>query len=851
MTAGGTGRWPQSIPDPIGGRADQGQGQCSIERPTAGLPLVTDDIVIVGGGIGGLFTALRLAPRPVTVITAALIGEGASSSWAQGGIAAAMSEGDSVEKHLADTIAAGDGIVAEKVARLMISDAPDRVHDLLAYGVPFDRDLAGHLAMSREAAHSERRVVHVAGDMAGAAIMAALVAAVRKTPSIRLFEGFVGERLTTKGKRVTGLVARPVDGGAALHFPARAVVLASGGIGHLFAITTNPAEAAGGGMAMAARAGAVIGDPEFVQFHPTVLNVGRDPAPLATEALRGEGARLINKAGERFMLSVHPLAELAPRDVVARAVHAEVEAGRGAFLDCREAIGAAFETHFPTVYKYCREAGIDPVTQPIPIAPAEHYHMGGILTDGQGRATLDGLWACGECTSTGAHGANRLASNSLLEAIAFGARIADDLADHLPQPQRTTVAVAADARLDEMPDPAKVARLRQTMTSLVGVVREGAGMTEALATIDALGADCRSERFINMLTAARIIAAAALARTESRGGHFRSDYPDHDPAWKHRTYITLARAERDQRGGRRRAAAPGSGMSRPAVLPDVLIAEAVRAALKEDLGRAGDITSAATIPAEAAATADLVARKPGVIAGLAIAAAAFRETDPAIRFTAGAADGDAVEAGAVVATVAGPARAILSAERVALNFLCHLSGIATATAALVARARHTRARICDTRKTTPGLRAFEKYAVRCGGGMNHRFGLDDAILIKDNHIAVAGGVIAAIRAARAAAGHLVKVEIEIDTLDQLAEAMVEGPDAVLLDNMAPHDMREAVQLVAGRAVTEASGNVTLETVAAIAETGVDMISSGWITHSAPILDLALDVVVGPQAKKTR
>ncbi len=284
-------------------------------------------------------------------------------------------------------------------------------------------------------------------------------------------------------------------------------------------------------------------------------------------------------------------------------------------------------------------------------------------------------------------------------------------------------------------------------------------------------------------------------------------------------------------------------MSDLAALPDLLIAEAVRAALKEDLGRAGDITSAATIPADAKATANLVARRPGVVAGLAVAAAAFRAADPAIRFTPQASDGDAVDAGAVVAEVEGPARAILSAERVALNYLCHLSGIATATAALVAKVRHTRARICDTRKTTPGLRAFEKYAVRCGGGMNHRFGLDDAILIKDNHIAVAGGVIAAIRAARAAAGHLVKVEIEIDTLDQLAEAMVEGPDAVLLDNMAPRDMREAVQLVAGRAITEASGNVTLETVAEIAETGVDVISSGWITHSAPTLDLALDVAV--------
>jgi len=506
-------------------------------------PIVSDDVVIVGGGLGGLFTALRLAPRPVTVISAAPIGEGASSSWAQGGIAAAMADGDSIDKHLADTIAAGDGIVAEKIARLMITDAPQRIHDLLEYGVPFDRDLAGKLAMSREAAHSERRVVHVAGDMAGAAIMAALTAAVHKTPSIRLYEGYVGERLTVRHGRVTGIIARSGDGGPALHFPARAVVLASGGIGHLYALTTNPNEAAGGGLAMAARAGAVIGDAEFVQFHPTVINVGRDPAPLATEALRGEGAKLINKAGERFMLAVHPLAELAPRDIVARAVHAEVAAGRGAFLDCREAIGAKFVDHFPTVYNFCRDAGVDPVAEPIPIAPAEHYHMGGVLTDGTGRTTLDGLWACGECTSSGAHGANRLASNSLLEAVAFAARIAADIADHLPRPLRLSVEDAGDVRLDELPDPAAVTRLRQTMTSLVGVVRERQGLVQALAIIDELAAGSRSERFFNMVTAARIIAAAALARTESRGGHYRSDFPEHDPAWQHRTYITLAEAE--------------------------------------------------------------------------------------------------------------------------------------------------------------------------------------------------------------------------------------------------------------------------------------------------------------------
>lgn len=285
-------------------------------------------------------------------------------------------------------------------------------------------------------------------------------------------------------------------------------------------------------------------------------------------------------------------------------------------------------------------------------------------------------------------------------------------------------------------------------------------------------------------------------------------------------------------------------MSNLPELPRLLVADAVQAALKEDLGRAGDMTSDATIPADVPARAVIATRKPGVLAGLALAEASFREIDPSVRFAASRRDGDRLERGDVVAEIEGPARAILAGERVALNFLCHLSGVATATREMVDKVAHTKARICDTRKTLPGLRAFEKYAVRCGGGANHRFGLDDAILIKDNHIAVAGGVAPAIEAARSYAGHLVKIEVEVDTLDQLREAMDARPDAVLLDNMTPDQLREAVGIIAGRAVAEASGNVTAATVAAIAEAGVDRISSGWITHSAPSLDLGLDIVVG-------
>ena len=278
-------------------------------------------------------------------------------------------------------------------------------------------------------------------------------------------------------------------------------------------------------------------------------------------------------------------------------------------------------------------------------------------------------------------------------------------------------------------------------------------------------------------------------------------------------------------------------------LNPLLVQDAVRRALEEDLGRAGDLTSLACVPAGRNAEAVIAAREPGIVAGLALAREAFRQIDADISFKTPVADGHKIDPGAVVAQISGDARAVLSAERVALNFLGRLSGIATLTSRYVAAVAHTSARICDTRKTTPTLRAFEKFAVRCGGGMNHRYGLDDAILIKDNHIAVAGGVKAALVAAKAAAGHMVVIEIEVDTLDQLDEAVAEGVDIVLLDNMRPDTLREAVRRTGNRIKTEASGGVTLETVRAIAETGVDMISVGALTHSAPVLDFGLDITI--------
>ncbi len=481
---------------------------------------MTDRVVIIGGGIAGLATALRLAPLPVTLIAGAPLATGAATAWAQGGVAAAIGDDDAPVQHAADTLKAAAGIGDPSIAQAVADEAPHAIEWLERLGTRFDRDAAGKRALGLEAAHSRRRIVHANGDGTGRAILETLIAAVRATPSIAIFDDARSEELVRgRDGAVAGVMMR--RGGAIDYVAARAVVLATGGVGGLYAHTTNPLGAVGSGLAMAARAGAIFRDMEFVQFHPTAVDLGRDPMPLATEALRGEGAALINGRGERFMADM-PGAELAPRDVVARAIWRELLKGERVYLDGRAI--ANFATRFPSVTAMCRDLGLDPATAPIPVRPAAHYHMGGVKVDAQGQSSIAGLWACGEVAATGLHGANRLASNSLLEALAFAKRIGFNIL------QRSAGAGARPTALPNAAPPvtrANRARMEQTL----GVVRDAAGIADAVAAFDAENA-----------AVGLLIAASAWWRRESRGGHFRSDFSGADAAFAHSSEITLDQA---------------------------------------------------------------------------------------------------------------------------------------------------------------------------------------------------------------------------------------------------------------------------------------------------------------------
>jgi L-aspartate oxidase len=502
------------------------------------------DVVVVGAGAAGLSVALGLAGRRVDLLAKGPLGRTGSSPLAQGGIAGAVGPGDSPALHAADTLAVAGELGDPMAVGRLTREGPERLANLLALGARFDRDAAGRLDLAREAAHSRARVLH-ARDATGAEVVRALGASLGARGGLSLFERAFALELVRDGGRLAGVLARHADGALVLH-RARATVLATGGIGQVFARTTNPPEATGDGLALAWRAGARLADVEFVQFHPTALDVGADPMPLLTEALRGAGAILVGEGGRRLLADAQ--GELLPRDVVARAMWSAIASGRRAFLDARRAVGESFLERFPTVFEACRRYGLDPRVEPIPVAPAAHYHMGGVHVDLDGRSSVPGLWAAGEVACTGVHGANRLASNSLLEALVFGARVARSVGEalaRLPRPAGRLETPPADGRAAGANEEAAAsirAAIRRLMAEKVGLVRTADGLRQALDRIEALVAALSpgEEETANLATVARLVATAALARPESRGAHFRADHPEADPAWRRRILLVCA-----------------------------------------------------------------------------------------------------------------------------------------------------------------------------------------------------------------------------------------------------------------------------------------------------------------------
>jgi len=501
-----------------------------------------DRPIIIGGGLAGLMAALHLAPQPVIVLTRAPLGAEAASAWAQGGLAAAIGADDSTDLHLADTLAAGDGLCDAQVARRIIEAGPGLVDELERLGARFDRDAQGHIGLGLEAGHSRRRIVHAMGDASGQEILRAVIQAVRQAGHVQIMEGCSATRLLLRDGRMAGVLATGPGGAFVLR--SSRVALATGGLGGLYLHSTNPSGAIGQGLVLAARAGAALADLEFVQFHPTALDVGLDPMPLVSEAVRGEGANLIDETGLRFMVG-QGRAELEPRDIVSRAVWRHMQAGHRVFLDARTALGPRFAKRFPGIAASCATAGIDPATQPIPIRPAAHYHMGGVSVDADGRSTVPGLWACGEVASTGLHGANRLASNSLLEAAVTGQAVARDIAG-------TETRRAAPLAPLAFPPAPNAALVRPILSRHAGVLRDAAGLAEAEAALTKLTTQDSAASDPALL--GLMMVTAMQRRTESRGGHARTDYPATVPAERLRLTLTWDQA----RGATRYVARPAA-----------------------------------------------------------------------------------------------------------------------------------------------------------------------------------------------------------------------------------------------------------------------------------------------------
>ncbi|HWI53520.1 MAG TPA: L-aspartate oxidase [Symbiobacteriaceae bacterium] len=498
------------------------------------LPQVSCDVLVVGTGIAGLYTALKVREVGRVIVLTKRKLEESNTEYAQGGIAAAIGDEDSPRLHLLDTLEAGAGLCDEDAVKVLVEEGPDCVRELIEFGTQFDKNEEGNYELTREGAHSERRILHARGDATGDEIRRALQQKAYEE-NITVYENrYIVDVLTHEGRCIGVLALDERDRLTA--YLARATILATGGAGQMYINSTNPEVATGDGIAIAYRAGAELQDIEFVQFHPTALYGEGSPKFLISEAVRGEGALLLNKHGERFMLGYHPRAELAPRDIVARAIVDQMRQTKHpcVYEDARALPNV--EQRFPSIYAACLKQEIDLKTDLIPVAPAAHYMMGGIKTDVDGRTNIPGLYACGEVACTGIHGANRLASNSLVEGLVFGRRIANALIEGgLPPLTAPNFGWRMSPAIPDRPVNPLWAEIQQLMWDKVGIARNAAGLSEAIARLEAivesLGGALQTKKgyqVANLATVALLVARAALTREESRGGHFRSDYPRRD-----------------------------------------------------------------------------------------------------------------------------------------------------------------------------------------------------------------------------------------------------------------------------------------------------------------------------------
>lgn len=704
------------------------------------------DIVIVGTGAAGLFAALHMpADRKVLIITKDK-SENSDSFLAQGGICMLRDESD-YNAYFEDTLKAGHYKNNRKNVEIMIRSSQQVIEELESYGVEFKYE-NGHKVFTREGGHSNRRILFHC-DITGQEITGKLLSAVKKLENVEIREYCTMTDIIEQNGSCAGIIYYDTVSKETVAVKSDFVILACGGIGGLYKNSTNYPHLTGDSIAIGTHHNVAFEHLEYVQIHPTTLYSSKPGRRfLISESVRGEGAKLLDKNFQRFT------DELKPRDIVSAAIRKQMkkDGTDHVWLDMTCIPEETIKNHFPNIYKQCLEEGYDCTKTPIPVVPGQHYFMGGIAVNSDSKTSMDRLYAAGEASCNGVHGANRLASNSLLESLVFAGRAANQIS---------------------------------------ALYSSGAGETDKSYTVEF--EDLSREKFEFYQSQYRKTATKEIER-----------------ATKMKDDVTMTVNETDL----------------------------IMQALKEDI-TSEDITTNAIMKTRKLGTAQLICKQDGIICGLYVFKKTFELLDSEVSVQLKADDGDEVKSGDILAVVTGDIRAILSGERTALNYLQRMSGIATYTGSIVKLLAGSKTKLLDTRKTTPNMRVFEKYAVKVGGGYNHRYNLSDGILIKDNHIGAAGSVKRAVELAKEYAPFVRKIEVEVENLDMLKEALEAGADIIMLDNMSVQDMKKAVEIVGDRAQTECSGNVTRENVASLADIGVDYISSGALTHSAPIMDVSL------------